>query len=184
MRPRPIERRVRLSFAVLGSLVLVASLPCVAGGETVGRLILYVRGQVNNIVLVDPLGRTDRYDDNVPKPGIPGCDRWPGGLEEDEESSANVDSAASARTTFVLDSVQYGRYSVCLHADTTVDVTVVVTFESATPGTAGCNNLERSDRVGAGRQGWTIDVRKSPPKGQCAVRIGRPGQRKRAPKAR
>jgi hypothetical protein len=127
---------------------------------------------VSDIVLVDPAGRTDRYDNEIERAGIPDCDRWPGGLEEDEEDVPDVDSVASARTTFQMMTVQFGRYFVYARADAAAVVTISVTFGSATPGsTTSCTDLDRTDPVGAGSHAWAIDVRRSPPKGECAIRI-------------
>ncbi len=171
------RHRILSRFVILSAVITAASVSCIARAGSVGRLVLHIRGELRDLVLFDPVGRTDQYDHDIEKAGIPGCDRWPGGLEEDEEDVQNVDSVASARTTFQIESVQFGRYFVYARAETSAVVTISVTFGSAIPGsTTSCTDLSRTDRVGAGRHAWAIDVRRSPPKGECAVRIGPMGR--------
>lgn len=177
-------RRNCARFVPVAALGLMLSLPCVAHAATVGHLILYVRGNVSDIALVDPLGRTDRDDDEVSKEGIPGCSRWPGGIKTGEEDSPSADSSANVLMMFELSSVQYGRYVVCVRADSVVEVTVSATFEPEPQSTSGCIDLARTYTVGPGRHGWAIHVRRAPPKGECAVRIAPLVKKKRAAKSR
>lgn len=152
-------------------LVVMASLfvlPRASVGDTVGRLTLNVRGTIRDVVLVDPLGRSDRYTSNIEQSTIPDCDRWPGGtggeLDAAEDHSSDL-------LVFILHSVLYGRYVVYAQADSLVEVSVFGTFEPADTAGHGCVNLGRTGRVGVGRHAWAVDVRRSPPKGECAVRI-------------
>jgi hypothetical protein len=138
---------------------------------TIGHLVLKVRGNVDGFVLVDPHGRADRDSTGVPRANIPGCARWPGGIEEDEEDASGGDSKAPDLMVFEMDSVEFGRYVFSAHAARRVVVTMSATFDSKVPGLPPCVDLTRSDRVGIGRQQWLIDVRRSAPNGECAVRI-------------
>ena len=164
-------RALRAWLSALAVLVLLLFGPRGAPAETVGHLVLKVTGNVNDIVVVDPRDRTDRDSAGVPHANIPGCARWPGGIDEDEESDSGAGTQAPERTVFQLDSVEFGRYVVSAHATRRVAVSLSVTFDSAVPGVPPCVDLTRSDRVGAGRHSWTIDVRRSPVTGECAVRI-------------
>lgn len=169
-------------LVVLVVLVLIPWGPLVSRATTIGNLTIEVRGSVGDIVVVDPLGRTDRNIGGVPHSNIPGCSRWPGGLGDDEEDESNADSSGSALMVFQMDSVQFGRYIVCARADQRLTVTLNVMFDSAVSGLPPCIGLTRTDQIAPGRHAWTIDVRNSPPKGECPVRIARLAKGKATPR--
>jgi hypothetical protein len=176
MNARPSATRHPGSLALVLVLTTMLAIPRAAhadGAGTIGHVVLNVRGRVGDIVLIDPLGRADRYVDNMPDAHIPGCSRWPGGLEEDEDDSTSVDSSAAELTMFQLSDVQYGRYVVYARAADSTEVSVSITFEPSAPGGIACVDLTRTDRIARGRTGWAIEIRRTPPKGECTARIAR-----------
>lgn len=172
----------------LSTLAVLVFLLCgqrAAPAGTVGHLVIKVTGNIDDIVLVDSHGRADRDSAGLPNANIPGCARWPGGIDEDDEGDSGSSTQTPEVTVFQMDSVEFGRYVVSAHATRRVAVSLSVTFDSAVPGVPPCVDLTRSERVGAGRHSWTINVRRSPVMGECAVRIAPllqggsgPGQKK------
>lgn len=163
---------------------LASALSSVACSGTVGSLILNVRGHVSDIVVVDPRGREDRYTEGVSNAKIPGCSRWPGGVEDDEEDTTSVGSSAAAFTMFQLDTVEFGLYLVYAKADSQLIATVSATFQPSADGAPICAEVTRTDRVSAGRHGWIVILRRYPPKGECTVRIAPLVPRKKAAASR
>jgi hypothetical protein len=127
---------------------------------------------------VDPLGRKSG-DENE---DIPGCSRLPGGSETVLDDSVFA-AYASELMEYQVDSLQYGRYKLYASADSHAVVTVTATFSPKHPGFIRCEP-ERTDRLRPGRHGWTIDVRRAPPKGECAVKIAPLVQRRGATRKR
>lgn len=147
--------------------------------QSVGRMILHVRGRLSDIVLVDPSGRTDRDGDTLVSE-IPGCDRWPGGIGElyldDEEFS---DSSDTEMTSFELAIVQQGHYVLRARADQETDATVEATFIPEPMDTAvGGARLGKSDHLPAGSHSWTITIRPSSPEGGSRLAISGPTKQK------
>jgi len=175
MHHAPVPRNwVRL---ILPICLLVATGSAVAAQETklptAGRLLLFVRGKVRDIVVADPDGKLDRQTDSTAIKEIPGCSRWPGGLGGDELNPERVGEHESAVTEFQLATVQYGRYVVSAVADVWVPIELAVTYEAADGSPTSCVDLTRKDRVGLTRRAWAVEVRRTVPKGECAVKISR-----------
>ncbi len=174
MRASGVVLGKRLCLSLLVA-VLVETPPATQAG-TAGHLLLYVRGNVSDIVLVDPAGRADRQTDSIAVANIPGCGRWPGGLGGDQSDPTTVDSSARSQMLFELSIVHYGRYLVSAQSDDSLDVEVVGTFDTADHSSTACVDLTRRDRVAVGRTTWAVDVRRSPPPGECTIRITRLGE--------
>ena len=158
-------------------LIAVIILALLATGalasESIGHLTIDIHGRVTDIVLVDPKGRADRYDNNISTPGIPQCHRWPGGLPGNEDESTSADSLGLETTTFLLDFVEAGRYVLLARTDSTRNVTISIVFDRANGEPGSCNDLEKVYQVRRGARAWVLDVRKSVPRGECGVRLSR-----------
>lgn len=161
-----------LALGVLVILLLASATPSRVSTANVGRMSLIIRGDVEDIVLVDPLGRADRDSAGQPAARLPGSMRWPGGIEEeDAEDTDSKTTPGPDVMQFEMDSVMFGRYVVSLRAPQPMKVTIVATLDSRVPGVPPCVDLTRSDSVGVGRHCWTLDVRQVVPAGECGMRI-------------
>ena len=150
-------------------LCLTSATPSHPPKPNAGHVVLKIRANVEDIVLVDPLGRADRDSAGEPLAGIPGCSRWDGGIEEDMEDTTSAEGPDLM--VFELASSMYGRYVLSLRAPQPVKVTIMATLDSRVPGVPPCVDLTRSDSVGVGRHCWALDVRQTVPAGECGMRI-------------
>ena len=160
-----------LGLGALVVLFLASATPRHAPTAYAGHVLLKIRGNVEDIALVDPLGRADRDSAGLPVSGIPGCERWPGGIEEDAEDTTSADAEGPDLMVFEMDSVMFGRYVISLRSPQRMTVTILATLDSRVPGVPPCVDLTRSDSVGVGRQCWSLDVRRTVPAGECGLRI-------------
>jgi len=133
--------------------------------------MLYVRGGMSDVVLTDPSGRVDQQNDSVAIANIPGCDRSQNPPDGDEVDPELPKSSRRPLTLFTLDIVEYGRYLISAQAQESLEVEVLGTYHPADDAPTGCVELGRKYRVGPGRSTWAVDVRRSPPKGECTIRI-------------
>ena len=134
----------------------------------IGRATIDVFGHLRGIVLVDPLGRRDELTDSTLATGIPGCSRWPGGLEHELD---DPDTSYKDEMLFQLEQCLPGSYKLLAVADDTVDVRINVVFEAASGSADGCPSIERAERIPAGRVSWTLETTSTPPKGGCNAKV-------------
>jgi hypothetical protein len=171
-------RALRLSTAAAMIALASCQASCLAGSRasttgrnsttSIGRATVDVYGHLRGIVLVDPLGRRDELTDSTLVTDIPGCSRWPGGIEHELD---NPDTSYKDEMLFQLEQCLPGQYEVHAIADDSVDVRINVVLEPVSGTDAGCPSVERVDRVPHGRVSWTLETRGSPPKGECNVMI-------------
>lgn len=151
---------------------------CLAGGRSapanrdstvsIGRMTVDIHGRLQAIVLVDPLGRRDELSDSTLVTDIPGCSRWPGGIEQELD---DPDTTYKHEMLFQLERCIPGRYRVLALANDSVEVRVNVVFEPVSGTDADCPSVERVDRVAPGHVEWNLETSQAPPKGSCSVRI-------------
>jgi hypothetical protein len=136
--------------------------------KSIGRTVLDIDGRLRDIVLVDPLGRRDEDSDSTLVTDIPGCSRWPGGLEHELD---DPDTSYKDRMLFQLEESLPGQYKVLAIADDSVQVRINVVFEPVLATDASCPSIERVERVPPGPVSWTLQATGNPPKGKCNVTI-------------
>lgn len=162
----------RAALGALAVLLLASATPSHVPKTNAGHAVLKIRGDVEDIVLIDPLGRADRDSAGQPVSRLPGSMRWPGGIEEeDAEDTTSEMTQGPALMQFEMDSVMFGRYVISLRSPQRMTVTILATLDSRVPGVPPCVDLTRSDSVGVGRHCWSLDVRRTVPAGECGLRI-------------
>jgi hypothetical protein len=165
------SRAAGLGLGALVVLFLASATPSHVPTAYAGHILLKIHGNVEDIVLVDPLGRADRDSVGLPLSSIPGCERWPGGIEEDAEDTTDGGAEAPDLMVFEMDSVMFGRYVLSMRSPKPMTVAILATFDSKVPGVPPCVDLTRSDSVKAGRHRWALEVRRTAPVGECGMRI-------------
>src|SRR4249920_2075451 len=126
-------RAIRLSAAAMIALGSCQT-SCLAGSrasmtardstESIGRATIDIYGDLRSIVLVDPLGRRDELTDSTLVTEIPGCSRWPGGIELDDPDTSHTDEML-----FQLEQCLPGQYKVLAMAEDSVEVRINIVFE-------------------------------------------------------
>ena len=181
-------RALRLSTVASMVALALCQTSCHAGSRastaardsttSIGKAMVDIHGHLRGIVLVDPLGRRDELTDSTLVTDIPGCSRWPGGIEHELD---DPDTSYKDQMLFQLEQCLPGKYKVLAMADDSAEVRINVVFEPSGPTAAGCPSIERVDRVPPGRVTWTIETVGVPPKGECNVRIFPAVPEKRSP---
>lgn len=171
-------RALRLSSVAAMIVLASCQTSCLAGGRgsttgrdsttSIGRAVVDIHGRLRGIVLVDPLGRRDELTDSTLVTDIPGCSRWPGGIEHELD---DPDTSYKEEMLFQLERCLPGQYEVLAIASDSVDVRINVVFEPVSETDAGCPSVERVDRVPPGRVSWKLETKGAPPKGECNVKI-------------
>ena len=165
-------------FGAAAALVVMASQSSKAeSGATsdrsatasIGTATINIYGRLRGIVLVDPLGRKDVLTDSTQVTDIPGCSRWPGGIEHDLD---DPDTTSEDLMLFELDVIVPGKYKIAAIADDSADVRINVVFEPSNGIGVGCPSVERAEGVPAGPVSWALEALSDPPKDDCHLRIG------------
>ena len=164
---RPMRTALLLTFLWI---VAAAAIP---NAPKVGHLFLHVRGNLQDVILLDSYGHLDRVNDSVAVANIPGCTRWPGGVSADEDDTSGITKPEREDTVFELRVDHYGRYVVSAQANARVAIEIEANYEAMDGSDTSCPGVVTRDSVGHSRKAWAVDVRRGMPKGKCAVRIVR-----------
>jgi hypothetical protein len=166
------HRVLRLGAVVALVCLTSARADCHAASRgaamSIGTARFDARGRLDAIVLVDPLGRRDVMTDSTLVTGIPKCTRWPGGIEHELD---DPDTSYKDLMMFQLGECLPGKYVILATARESLQVNINAVVEPTVGPSDGCSIIERVDRVPPGPVSWTLEIRASPPKGECRVRI-------------
>ena len=172
------NRVLFLSTAAAMVVLALGQASCIGGSraattdrdsaKVIGQAQIHIYGILNDFVLVDPLGRVDEQSDSTLVTDIPGCSRWPGGLEHELD---DPDSSYKDLMLFLLEQCIPGEYKLMATAEDSTNVRVNVVFERADGMGGECPSVERIDRVPPGHALWTLEVTDAPPKDGCNVTI-------------
>lgn len=140
-----------------------------------GVTIIKVRGAARGVLLLDPRGRVDPWDELKGEVHIPECMRWDGGTETTlyDSTSTDEEPQSDVVTQLELGRPIVGRYRLYAEATGEGSMSVTVTPVPPTSANDACPDLTRSVLKGKGRYVWNIDFLPDSGRARCPVRVSR-----------
>lgn len=162
--------RVHLVCVVLAAGIGIALLlgAAVPDPRKLPGVSITIQGEIDSVVLVDPMGRANRSEGD---PGIPDCTRWDGGTLSDSDDSTSVDTGSRIAVKFELDRVIAGRYRLYATSTKRDTPTVTVNLRPEWGSEVECPELTSEPALLPGRHRWNIEITPTLAKSRCPVRL-------------